>query len=264
MLKSRFILIFLLSGLLFGRSNPILQEADSLYALRAFGFQPETGLVDSIMIDRAIRAYEKAVNASDSSEKPPVIWKLMQCFYYKGNFTTADKEIKKQLFLEGIRIGERALKTYPDSPGLHFWMGILWGYWSEQVGLLTAGRKGVAGKVRHHAETLIGIQDDFAEGGGYRTLGRLHDQAPKIPLILGWPSKEKSIAYFEKAYAIKPDNLFTKQYYAEALYDQGQKERAVQMMREIIALDSTVHGIAEDAFIKREARHFLEEHAESL
>jgi len=243
-------------------SNLYLQKADSLYAYRAEGFQPASGLVDTSNINRAIRCYQKSLNLADSTMKEKIYWKIMQCFYYKGNYTLNDKKKRKQCFRQGIDIGNRALEMYPNSPGLHFWMGILWGYWSEQVGLLTAGRKGVAGKVRHHAESLIAIQDTFAEGGAYRTLGRLHFMAPKIPLILGWPSKKKALRYFEKAFSINHENLFTKQYYAEALYDQGEKKQAIQMMKEILDSDKTVHGIAEDAFIKKEAEKFLNEHPE--
>ncbi|MFC1569527.1 hypothetical protein ACFL4L_04775 [bacterium] len=241
-------------------ANPHLFQADSLYALRAVGFQPKTGLVDTTNINQSIRQYKKAVMLSDSSETEEIFWKLMQCYYYKGNYTTDDKALKKQLFLKGIKIGEEALESYPQSPGLHFWMGILWGYWSEQVGLLTAGRKGVANKVRYHAESLIKIQDTFADGGGYRTLGRLNYEAPKIPIILGWPSKKKASDYLQKAYSINPNNLFTKQYYAEALYHKGNQEDAIKLMNEILEVKETVHGIAEDAFIKREAYHFLNKH----
>jgi len=241
-------------------SGSCLDKADSLYAARAEGFDPSTGLVDTSNINQSIRWYKKALMQADSAARETIFWDLMQCYYYKGNFTTADKSQKKKLFLKGIQIGEKALESYPRSPGLHFWLSILWGYWSEQVGLLTAGRKGVAGTIRHHAETLISIDDTFAEGGAYRTLGRLYFKAPKIPLILGWPSKKKALEFFKKAYAINPQNLFTKQYYAEALYDHGNEDEAVQMMNAILNLKETVHGIAEDAFVKRETRRFLEKH----
>jgi tetratricopeptide (TPR) repeat protein len=233
----------------------LISEGDSLFALRATGFQPKTGLVDSAMIDGAITAYKSALDQADSL-KDRIIWKLMHCYYYKGNFTTNKKQLKKRIFQEGIELGNKSLIKYPDSPGIHFWMGILWGYWSEQVGLLTAGRKGIAGKIRYHAETLIRIDDTFADGGAYRTLGRVHFKAPKIPIVLNWPSKDEAIFYLEKAYAINPDNLFTKQYYAEAIYSI-EPEKAIKMMQEIIRIDHTVHGIAEDAFIKKEARQFL-------
>ncbi|MBN2104508.1 hypothetical protein JW835_10760 [bacterium] len=257
-----FCLLFLLASASAAISGPYLHKADSLYAQRAEGYQPATGLVDTSNINQAIRYYQKALNLSDSTGKEKIYWKLLQCYYYKGNYTTNEKSLKKQHFQKGIEIGSRALETYPNSPGVHFWMGILWGYWSEQVGLLTAGRKGVANNIRHHAKRLIAIEDTFAEGGAYRTLGRLHFKAPKIPVILGWPSKRKSLLYFEKAYLINPKNLFTKQYYAEALYDQGEKSRGLQMMKEILETKETVHGIAEDAFIKKETERFLNEHRE--
>ena len=233
----------------------MFSEGDSLFAQRAKGFQPETGLVDSSMINQAIKAYQNALSLADSS-KEDIICDLLNCYYYKGNFTTDDRELKKRFFQEGIKLGRKSLKKYPNSPGIHFWMGILWGYWSEQVGLLTAGRKGVAGKIRQHAEALIRIDDTFADGGAYRTLGRVNFKAPKIPIILNWPSKEKAMVYLEKAYTINPDNLYTKQYYAEAIYSI-EPEKAIKMVQAILRVNHVVHGIAEDAYIKKEARQFL-------
>ena len=253
-MRKPFLILFVCMIASIARAN-FISEGDSLFALRAKGFQPKTGLVDSAMINRAIASYQNALDHADSL-KDHIIWKLMQCYYYKGNFTTDKKELKKRFFQKGIELGNKSLKNYPDSPGIHFWLGILWGYWSEQVGLLTAGRKGIAGKIRNHAEALIRIDDTFADGGAYRTLGRVHFKAPKIPIILNWPSKDKAIFYLEKAYAINPDNLFTKQYYAEAIYSI-EPEKAIKMMQEITRVDHVVHGIAEDTFIKKEATHFL-------
>jgi tetratricopeptide (TPR) repeat protein len=238
----------------------VLTKADSLYEQRSDCFETAVGLGDSSLINEAIHEYKKALTEAERTEKETIIWKLMQCYYYKGNYTTANKEIRKKIFMEGIKTGNEALKEYPDSPGVHFWMCILWGYWSEQVGLFTAGRNGVANKIRDHAETLIRIDDRFADGGAYRTLGRLNFKAPKIPLILNWPSKDKAVYYLGKAYAVNPENLFTKQYYAEALYDSGAKEKALKMMREILNLTGTVHGLAEDNFIRKESALFLRNH----
>ena len=90
-------------------------------------------------------------------------------------------------------------------------------------------------------------------------LGRVYFKAPKIPLILGWPSKKKAVAILEESYKVAPENLNTRQFLAEALYSQGEKERAIQMMKEILAETETIEGIAEDAVIKHEVKTMLAE-----
>ena len=61
----------------------------------------------------------------------------------------------------------------------------------------------------------------------------------------------------EKAHEIEPRNLFTKQFLAEALCEQGQKDRAIELMEEILVTHDVIVGVAEDAVIKSEVTKTL-------
>jgi Tetratricopeptide repeat len=63
----------------------------------------------------------------------------------------------------------------------------------------------------------------------------------------------------EEGYKIAPKNLNTRQFLAEALYSQDQKDRAIQMMKDILAETEMIEGVAEDAVIKSEVKATLAE-----
>lgn len=236
----------------------LIAEADSLYELRGENFDKETLLASTENIDKVIELYKQAIETATGAEKEEAIWKLMRAYYFKGNYTTHDSEIKKKIYDLGKDVGDEGLKEFPESVGIHLFMAIIWGVWGEEYGIFKAARKGVAKKIRKHCEKALEIDEMFDDAGAYRVYGRLHFKAPKIPLILGWPSKDKAVELLEKGHELAPKNLITKQFLAEALYKKKQKERAVKIMREILATEGIVEGIVEDTVVKDEVATTLE------
>jgi len=239
-------------------ANSLIAEADSLYELRGENFDHETLLASTENIDKAVELYKQAIETTTGSEKEEATWKLMRAYYFKGNYTTHDSEIKKKIYDLAKNLGEEALKEFPESVGIHLFMAINWGVWGEEYGIFKAARKGVAGKIRKHCEKVIELDDMFDDAGGYRVYGRLHFKAPKIPLILGWPSNDKAVELLEKSHELAPALLITKQFLAEALYKKNEKERAIKLMKEILATDEIIEGIVEDAVVKNDVAVILQ------
>jgi len=235
----------------------LLQQADSLYEKRGENFDQAKLIADSTNIDQAIALYKKVIETATGKEKEAAIWKLMRAYYFKGKYTTTDSELKKKIYDLGKDLGEKGLKEFPESVGIHLFSAIVWGVWGEEYGIFKAAKQGVAGKIKKHCEKVIKLDPNFDEAGGYRVLGRVYFKAPKIPFILGWPSKKKAVEILEKGYELAPQNLTTKQFLAEALYSQKQKERAIKLMKEILEQQGVVEGIAEDAVIKHEVKATL-------
>lgn len=236
-----------------------LQQADSYYENRGAVFYQDKLLADPANIDKAIELYEKAIESSTGAQKEEAIWKLMRAYYFKGKYTTNDSEAKKKIYDLGKELGQTGLKEFPESVGIHLFSAINWGVWGEEYGILKAARQGVAGKIKEHCEKVIQLDPNFDEAGGYRVLGRVYFKAPKIPMVLSWPSKKKAVEILEQSYQIAPRNLNTRQFLAEALYSQDQKERAIQMMKDILAETEVIEGVAEDAVIKSEVKATLAE-----
>lgn len=237
----------------------LLPLADSLYEKRGEGFDQDELVADSTNINQAIKLYTQFIETASGAEKEEAIWKLMRAYYFKGKYTTDDSEMKKKIYDLGKDLGKLSLEEFPESVGINLFSAIVWGVWGEEYGIFKAAKEGVAGKIKGHCEKVVELDPNFDEAGGYRVLGRVYFKAPKIPLILGWPSKKKAVEILEKSYEIAPHNLNTRQFLAEALYSQKQKERAIQLMKEILAEENIVEGIAEDAVIKHEVKATLAE-----
>jgi len=236
-----------------------MEQADSLYALRGENFNEATLLADSSFINAAIDVYKEIQASATGPEKEEAAWKLMRAYYYKGRYTTNDSELKKKIFNLGKEIGEEALTEFPNSPGINLFSAIVWGVWAEEYGILAAARKGVAGKIKERCEKVIEIDPNFDDAGGYRVLGRVYFKSPKLWPILRWPSKSKAVKLLKKGLEGAPENLITKQFLAEALYSQDEKEAAVKLMNEVLATQGIVDGIAEDTITKNEVKAILKE-----
>jgi len=238
-------------------ANSLAPEADRFYALRGTDFNEETLLASSTNIDKAIALYIQAIENTSGSEKEEITWKLIRAYHFKGRYTTSDRKTRKSIYDKAIKIGAEAIKQFPESAGIHVWMALVWGAWAQEHGAFKAARKGVAGKIKEHCEKAIELDETFDEAAPYRVLGTVHLRAPKIPLILRWPSKKRAVELLQKAYEIAPQNLFTRQFLAEALYERDQKRRAMELMEEILKTDGVVRGVVEDAMVKKEAAAIL-------
>jgi tetratricopeptide (TPR) repeat protein len=234
-----------------------LEEADEYYAKRDAGFNPGSLMVEPVNIEKAIEAYLKAVEESSGAKKEEALWKLLRAYYFKGNFTIFDRASRRELYEEARVIAYKGLEEFPDSRGINLWTAVIWGVWAQEYGTWKAARKGVAGKMKALTNKVIDLDENYDDAAGYRLLGRLHFKSPRIPLFLGWPSNKKAQLFLEKAYKLAPHNLWTQQYLAEVLYKREQEDRAKALMRKIISTEETVHGVVEDAWIKREAADML-------
>lgn len=240
-------------------AQDFLNEADSYYDNRGAVFYQDKLLADAGNIDKAIELYKKAIETSTGAQKEEAIWKLMRAYYFKGKYTTDNSDARKKIYDLGKEMGQIGLKEFPESVGIHLFSAIVWGVWGEEYGIMKAAREGVAGKIKEHCEKVIALDPNFDEAGGYRVLGRVYYKAPKIPLVLSWPSKKKAVEILEQSHKLAPRNLNTRQFLAEALYSQDQKERAIQMMKDILAETEVIEGVAEDAVIKSEVKATLAE-----
>ena len=98
----------------------------------------------SAPIDSAISYFERSMDGGDEIEAALM---LVKAFYFKGEYTTNDKEEKKTIFDRGKRFAENYIDRYPDSALFRYWYLVNLGSWSKAYGILTAAREGVADPV---------------------------------------------------------------------------------------------------------------------
>jgi tetratricopeptide (TPR) repeat protein len=237
----------------------LVEEGDLHWNRRADGARGSHADPDEI--DRAIESYQEALSADPESLS--IRWRLMRALFFKGEYATDDIKLKKRIFDEGRTLGEEALrqvrrkaseqtgrsmerasavdlapffKNSPDVVGCFFWSSASWGKWALAYGKFQAVRKGAAGRIRDLATAVALMDPEYAEGGGYRVLGRLHDQTPHVPFLTGWASTREAVRFLRRANQIGPLNSINRLYLAEALWDENRdtRDEALGLVGELI------------------------------
>ena len=252
----------------------LIAEGDAHYAQRASGARG--AVADPREVEEALAAYRRALALEP--ESLTVLFRLQRALHFRGAFCGADRTAQAAVFDEGRRLGQAvverlegglaavrgdarvaALRKIENAAEVYYWTAACWGQWGLAKGKLSAARTGVASRVRALAHTVVDLDPTLEEGGGYRILGRLHDQAPHIPFITGWVSKEKAVAYLRRSREIAPQNSVTAFFLAEALLDD-QPSRAAEARELLLSCASAPprpEYAVEDAFYAQQARERL-------
>ena len=263
--------------------SSLIEEGDHHWDLRDEGAQGSSA--ESKEVDLAIAAYRQALASSPDSLGAR--WRLMRALFFKGEYATDDNEAKKKIFDEGKSVGEKALQLIrqeasrragksfdnagpvelapvleksPDVIGCFFWSSANWGMWALAYGKFQAVRKGAAGKIRDLATAVTMMDPGYAQGGGYRVLGRLHHQTPYVPFITGWASTKKGVVFLRKAYQIEPHNSANRLYLAEALWDwdSDSRKEAMTLAEELVHDTARSDFRVEDLAAQEKAQALLE------
>jgi tetratricopeptide (TPR) repeat protein len=248
-----------------------IAEGDAHYARRAEGARG--GTADPREADLAILAYRRALAASPGDLD--ALSRLLRALHFRGAFCGADLPLRKRIFDEGRLLGQAAvdrlekgvegksaaerlvaLRATHGAAGAYYWTAAHLGQWALTRGTFAAARAGVAGRLRNLAETVIAVDPALEEGGGYRVLGRLHDQAPHIPLITGWVSRTKAIEYLRRSYALGPANPVTWFFLGDALLDGDTSlaEEGRGFLRRCIETPPRADYVVESAYYGELAR----------
>lgn len=256
-----------------------VQEGDQHWDLRAEGSQGSKAGPKEI--DQAISVYRQALLVDPESLAAG--WRLMRALYFKAEYTPNSNDEKKKIFEEGKGIGEEALQRIRQdatrragksmgkaSPvelatllkgsesivECSFWSSANWGGWALAFGKLQAAREGAATKIRDLASAVILINPDYAEGGGYRVLGRLHHQTPSIPFITGWASTKEAVILLRHAAEIGPRHPLNRLYLAEALWDlnRDSHEEASKIIEALENDQPRAQFLVEDKGVQEKAQ----------
>jgi len=262
--------------------DPLLTQGDARYQERQEG---RRGARASLLpISGAIAAYEEAARRHRHDPEPR--WKLARALYFKASYTGLETDARLALFEKARRAGEEALgilaeraqargaKSFSDlsfrekAAALHddrnaapsyFWTAVAWGEWALAVGKLNAARTGAAERIRDYARMVIALDSEFEEGGGYRVLGRLHDQAPRIPLLTGWVSRKEALRNLRLAVKVAPENFVNRHFLSEALAEGSGAERAeaVRIAKSLVAGAPSPGHLVEELKIQENAKRNL-------
>ena len=257
--------------------NPLIREGDSWFARRQDG--RVGSLADRAPITAAVRAYETASEAADSVEAR---WKLARALVFRGAYTDLDPAARQAAFDRARRAGDEAVgiierrakargsaefssltpaavasaaRREPDSAPSLYWAAVSWGQWALARGKVEAVRLGAADRVRRCAEILIALDPGFEDGGGYRLLGRLHDQAPVMAENADWISRAEAVRNLRLAIQTDGANFTNRLFLAEALAGGAPAERgeAVTIVERLVVESPSPARLVEDLRAQEEA-----------
>ncbi|MFH1321141.1 MAG: tetratricopeptide repeat protein [Bacteroidota bacterium] len=225
----------------FAQDNSALENGKMWYEKRA---EEASGVIaKSETIDKAIGFFEKALDSEDTEEAAVY---LMKCYYFKGTFVETEKDKRKEVYEMSRTLGEKMTTKYPKSPAIKYWHLANTAKWGETIGIMKAAKEGLADILKTMCEELIALDPNFRNGGGYRMLGIINFKTPYIPMILSWPSDEEAIKNLEKSLEITPGNILGNLYLAQVLYDEGETERAIEILEKLAKRKPSQNDFLED------------------
>lgn len=156
-----------------------------------------------------------------NSNESAAIAELSRLEYMRAQLEPNKKQ-RIESFQNCIAIADRALNLNgSDVRGL-FWKAAAMGKLAEDGGVLSALRL-----IRPMEELLlkvIALDESYENAGAHRALGRIYHLLPDFPTSSG--SNKKALAHLKRAYELFPQDVITRAFYADLLYDEGQKKEA--------------------------------------
>lgn len=192
----------------------VVGRADDLYRQRA-----RPGSVrESVMVLSGARG---------GNERYEVQWRLARALFFLGQEADS-KGAKRQLHAAGINAGERAVGLNPERVEGHFWVGVNLAMFAESNGGIRGARALLW--ARSELKLAAKVNETYHDAGPLRVLGRLEHKAPKL---LGGNLK-RGRQCFDRALQIAPQNTVTLLYAAELAIDEGDRDRAIFLLEQII------------------------------
>ena len=185
---------------------------------------------------------------------------LLKSYYFKGKYVAKTEDEQKVIYNNAKELALEYLGKYPKNVELHFWYLSNLGSWAEVYGILTAAKEGVADQMKDHALTIIALNPNYEDGGGYFMLGAVHYKSPYIPFFLSWPDNDEAIKWLKKANETGEAKPVQKVYLAQALFKNKEKSSAISLLEAVTNMTPTkVESLADWEQIKK-ARILLKEY----
>lgn len=216
----------------------VVGRADELYCQRA-----EPGAVrESVMV---------LSGAHGGNDRYEVQWRLARALFFLGQ-EAGSRNASRQLYSAGICAGERAAALNDNRVEGHFWVGVNLALFAE----INGGFRGLRALrwARLELKRAIEIDERYHGAGPLRVLGRLDHKAPRI---LGG-NRKRSRRLLDQAIAIAPSNSVTLAYAAELAIENGEIDRASDILRQLIESPIDAEWEFENTRDREFARSLLE------
>jgi tetratricopeptide (TPR) repeat protein len=199
---------------------------------------------------QAAEMYQAALQADPKSEE--AAWKAARAWYWVGDHAQGE-DAQIAAFEQGIAAAEKAIAVNPDSLGGHYWLGVNYGKYGSAKGVMKS--LSLIDPIKEEMKRVIALDPDYEDGGPYRVLGRLYF---KVPGLFGGDNDE-AIQNLKIAVRKGPRRYLSHIYLAEVYLDEGQDQKARELLQEVVAAGPPPGLEAEYAGWKAEASRLLQE-----
>lgn len=156
-----------------------------------------------------------------NSSESAAIAELSRLEYMRAQLEV-NKKRRVELFQDCIAIADQAIELNGNDVRGLFWKAAAMGKLAEDDGVLSALRlirpmEGLLLKV-------IALDESYENAGAHRALGRIYHLLPDFPISFG--SNQKALMHLRRAYELFPQDVITRAFYADLLYDEGQEKEA--------------------------------------
>jgi tetratricopeptide (TPR) repeat protein len=142
----------------------------------------------------------------------------------------SDDERKQSMEQLGAKADE-LVRKYPNRPEALIWDGIVT---SERASLAWGlGALDLASSARDVLLKAERMDPKAADAGALTSLGVLYYRVPGFPF--GWGDKEKARAFLQAAVDNAPNGRDAHYFYADFLYEQGEYQKAEQVIKQGLA-----------------------------
>jgi hypothetical protein len=202
----------------------------------------------------------------------------MRAYFFRGGFCGPVPAHEKQaLFDEAKRVAEvtvadldellkrkkgrvrlDVVKDADTAAEAYVWAAVSWGQWAV-FHRMAAAWQGAPGRIRDLATAVLSIDPSTEQAAAYILLGRLHTEAPRIPMVTGWVSREKGLSFLRDGHRLAPDNQALTYFLGNALltHDPKAAAEARAVLEQCAARGPRADFHAEDLHYARMARERL-------
>ncbi len=215
----------------------LLKKADELYAQRA----------DQAAAKEAVEVYRAAAAANPKSAE--AAWKLARALYFVTERTEKDDQLP--VLEEGIEAAKKAVELDPDCVPGHYWLGVLYGLYGQNKGILKS--LSLVEPIKKTMAEVIKRDPGFEDGGAYMVVGRLYF---KVPGFFGGDN-DKAIENLKTALKYGPKRWLTYVYLAEVLMDEGEYDQAEELLNKALEGQCQPYQIVVCDLWKKDAQELM-------
>jgi hypothetical protein len=217
----------------------ITRRADALYDMRG---HPGN-----------VRASVKLLEEAEDAEEYEAAWRLGRALFFLGQEAQSEDETRRS-HLRGIRFSKRAARLQALRVEGHFWLGVNQALLAQTENPLNALRHALS--ARRSLLRAVELDPAYHAAGPLRVLARLQHNLPR--LLGGGTSRAR--ANFERAIGLAPANTVTRLYFAEMLFETGDKESARAQLETLLNAPLNPHWAYESERDRKIAHKMLDEH----